>query len=132
MAKNGQVALVRRGNDALARRMEPLEDFVMPLVDIYETADAFVLKVDMPGVLKDSISVHAEPGMLQIKGTLAQVQNENITVLYSEIHKASYYRKFNIGNGIDADNIQAQFDDGVLTVALPKNETMRAREIPIK
>jgi HSP20 family protein len=132
MAKNGQVALVRRGNDALARRMEPLEDFVMPLVDIYETADAFVLKVDMPGVLKESISVHAEPGTLQIKGTLAHVQNENITVLYSEIHKASYYRKFNIGNGIDADTIQAQFDDGVLTVALPKNETMRAREIPIK
>ncbi len=132
MTKNGQVALVRRENDALAKRMEPLEEFVMPAVDIFETAEAFILMSDMPGVLKKSISVQAEAGMLQITGTIVQVQNENVNLLYSEICKANYFRKFTIGNGIDVDNIQAKFDDGVLTVVLPKNETMRVREIPIK
>jgi HSP20 family protein len=112
--------------------MDPLEEFVMPLVDIYETGESFVLKVDLPGVMKESINILAEPGALQIKGTINQVQSENVTVIYSEIRKISFFRKFNIGNGINADTIEAQFDDGVLTVVLPKNESMRAREIPIK
>ncbi len=132
MAKNGQVTVVQRGNDALARKMEPLEDFVMPAVDIYENADAFVLKVDLPGVPKESITIHGESGMLRIKGTVAREYKENVNLLYSEIRKASYFRKFNIGNGIDADRIDARFDNGVLTVLLPKKESMRVREIPIK
>ncbi len=132
MTKNGQVALVRRGQDALAKRMDPLEGFVMPLVDIYETGESFVLKMDLPGVQKESINILAEPGALQIKGTINQVQSENVTLIYSEIKKINFFRKFNIGNGINADDIEAYFDDGVLTVVLPKNESMRVREIPIK
>lgn len=132
MTKNGEVALVRKGNDALARRMEPLEDFVTPAADVFETQDAFVLKVDMPGVRKESISVQIEPGELQIKGLIDQLYRETSNLVYSEIRKASFYRKFNVGNGIDADKIQANFDNGVLTVTLQKNESIKVREIPIK
>jgi HSP20 family protein len=132
MTKNGQVALVRRSQDALAKRMGPLEEFIMPLVDIYETGESFVLKVDLPGVQKESINILAEPGSLQIKGTITHVSDEYVKVLYSEIRKINFFRKFNIGNGINADTIEANFDDGVLTVVLPKNESMRVREIPIK
>ncbi len=132
MTKNGEVALVRKGNDALARRMEPLEDFVTPAADIFETPDAFVLKVDMPGVQKESISVQVEPGELQIKGIIDQLYKEPANLVYSEIRKASFYRKFNVGNGIDADKIHATFDNGVLTITLQKNESIKVREIPIK
>jgi HSP20 family protein len=132
MTQNGKVALVRRGNVALAKRMESLEEYMMPAVDIYETPDAFVLKADMPGVLKESISICAEPGVLHIKGTITQMLGEDVNVLYSEIRKSNYFRKFNIGNGIDGDNIEASVNDGVLTILLPKNESMRVREIPIK
>ncbi len=132
MTKNGEVALVRKASDALARRMEPLEDFVTPAADIFETPDAFVLKVDMPGVQKESISVQIEPGELQIKGLIDQLYKEPANLVYSEIRKASFYRRFNVGNGIDADKIHASFDDGVLTVILQKNESIKVREIPIK
>lgn len=132
MAKNGQVALIRKAQDALAKRMEPLQDSVMPAADIFETSDAFILKVDMPGAMKDSIGVQAESGKLQIKGAVANVQEENVKLLYSEMYRANYFRTFNIGNGIDAENIEAHYDDGVLTMVLPKNESMRVREIPIK
>jgi HSP20 family protein len=132
MTKNGEVALVRRGNDALARKMEPLEDFVTPAADIYETPDTFVLKIDMPGVQKDSISVQIEPGELRIKGLIDQLYREPANLVYSEIRKASFYRKFNVGSGIDVDKIHANFDDGVLTVTLQKNESIKVREIPIK
>ncbi|HEY6952111.1 MAG TPA: Hsp20/alpha crystallin family protein [Bacteroidota bacterium] len=132
MTKNGEVALVRKGNDSLARRMEPLEDYVMPVADIYETADAYVVRVDMPGVSKESISISLEPGQLQIRGLIGQFHNEGSNVLYSEIAKANFYRKFNVGNGIDADAIRASVENGVLTVTLPKNDLTRVREIPIK
>ncbi len=132
MTKNGEVALVRKGSDALARRMEPLEDFVTPAADIYETPDAFVLKVDMPGVQKDSISVLIEPGELQIKGLIDQLYKESSNLVYSEIRKASFYRRFNVGNGIDADRIHADFDNGVLTITLQKNDSIKVREIPVK
>lgn len=132
MAKNGQVALVRRAQDALARTMEPLQDSVLPAADIYETADAFILKVDMPGAMKDSIGVQAASGRLQIKGAVASVRKENVKLLYSEMCRANYFRTFNISNGIDAENIEAHYDDGVLTLVLPKNESTRVKEIPIK
>jgi HSP20 family protein len=132
MTKNGEVALIRRGSDALARRMEPLEGFMTPAVDIFETSEAFVLKIDMPGVQKESISIQVEPGILQVKGLIAQLYKETTNLVFSEIRKASFYRRFNIGSGIDVDNILANFENGVLTVTLHKHESIRAREIPIK
>ena len=132
MTKNGEVALVRKGNDSLAKRMDPLEDFVMPAADIYETADAYVVRVDLPGSQKESISISLEPGQLQIKGLVGQFHNDGSNVLYSEIPKANFFRKFNVGNGIDADAIRASVENGVLTVTMPKNDLMRVREIPIK
>ncbi len=132
MTKNGEVALVRKGNDAIARRMEPLEDFVTPAADIFETPAAFVLKVDLPGVEKDSISVLVEPEQLTVKGLIGQLYKETNNLVYSEIRKASFYRKFRVGGGVDHDQIQAGFQDGVLTLTLPKNEAVRVREIPIK
>lgn len=132
MTKNGEVALARKGNDALARRMEPLEDFVTPAADIFETSESFVLKVDMPGVQKESISVLIEPGQLQIKGLIDQLYKESTNLVYSEIQKASFYRRFNVGNGIDAEKVHANFVDGVLTITLQKNESTKVREIPIK
>lgn len=132
MAQNGQVALIRRVNDSLARRMGPLQDFVIPAADIYETGDAFILKVDMPGVQKESISLNIELGKILVKGLQASTVKERTDLLFSEIRKANYFREFNIGNGIDPDKIQANFENGVLSVTLHKNESMRAREIPIK
>lgn len=132
MTKNSEVALVRKGNDALARKMEPLEDFVTPAADIFETSEAFVLKIDMPGVKKESVSVQVEPGQLQVKGLISQLYKESSNLVFSEIQKASFYRRFNIGSGIDTENVHASFEDGVLTVLLQKNESTRLREIPIK
>ncbi len=132
MTKNGEVALVRKGNDSIARRMEPLEDFVTPAADIFETVAAFVLKVDLPGVEKDSISVLVEPEQLTVKGLIGQLYKESANLVYSEIRKASFYRKFRIGSDVDQNQIQASFQDGVLTLVLPKNESIRVREIPIR
>jgi len=132
MDTNNTGDLIRRPSSALAKRPEPLEPPVTPVADIYETADAFVIKLDMPGAVKDSISVIIEPGILAVKGKVDSHHHENGKLVYSEIGSRSYSRRFNLGDGIDSGNIEAQFENGVLGVTIPKTESLKAREIKIQ
>jgi len=131
MDTNNTGDLIRRPISALARRPEPLEPPVTPVADIYETADAFVIRLDMPGAVKDSISVIVEPGILAIKGKVDMGHRENSKLVYSEIGERSYSRTFNLGDGVDTDHIEAQFENGVLGITIPKTESLKAREIKI-
>jgi len=122
----------RRQTTALARRPEPLATLVTPVADIYETADNFTIKLDMPGVPKESVSVTAEPGRLAAKGEVVDQHPEGGTLLFSEIGRKSYVREFNLGEGVDHNNIQAEMVDGVLVITVPKSNAMKAREIIIR
>ena len=128
--RNGELA--RRPSSALAKRPEPLDPPVAPVADIYETADAFVVKLDMPGAVKDSISVRVEPGLLAVRGRVAGHHRGDADLLFSEIVRKSYFRIFNLGEGVDRNNIQAVFQEGVLEISIPKTDDMKAREIQIK
>lgn len=111
-------------------RYELSERVVPPVTDIYETADAFVVKLDLPGATKESIKLQVEPRKLVVQSSIATTDSMNL--LYSEIGRKRYYREFNIGDGINIDGIQATYEDGVLTITLPKTEEMKAREIKIQ
>lgn len=102
-----------------------------PDADIYETEEAFVVKLDMPGAQKDSLNLLLESKRLIIRGEVSGQFQEQGRILYCEILKKKYYREFNLGNGIQMEKIVAQFDGGVLTVTLPKNEEVKSREIHI-
>lgn len=131
MDTNDTGDLIRRPSTALAIRPEPVEPPVSPVADIYETSDAFVIKLDMPGAVKDSISVTVEQGNLAVKGKVESYHREVGKLVYSEIGKRSYARTFNLGGGIDIGNIEAQFENGVLGITLPKAESLKAHEIKI-
>jgi HSP20 family protein len=122
----------RRQTNALAKRLDPLATLVTPVADIYETADNFTIKLDMPGVPKESVSVTAEPGRLAAKGEVVAQHLEGGTLLFSEIGRKSYVREFNLGEGVDHNNVQAQMQDGVLVITVPKSDAMKAREIIIR
>lgn len=122
----------RRPTSALAKRPETVETLVTPVADIYETADAFTIKLDMPGTVKDSISVSVEPGYLAAKGVVAPYHREGSTLLLSELGRKSYFREFNLGEGVNHNNIQAQFEDGVLVITIPKTDDMKAHDIQIR
>lgn len=132
MGENTERSLVKVGTMSLAKRMDPLEEYVAPAADIVETSNAFMVKLDVPGIPKESISVNVLPDRLQVKGLAQKLHRENANVLLSEIPNMNYYREFNLGNGIDPERIEAYHQDGVLSIILPKNASMIAREIPIK
>jgi len=132
MENNKNVALTRAGSSALMKKVEEPEVIVTPVADIFETADAFVVKLDMPGVSKETISLNVDPKLLTVRGKIVPFQKEPVKMLFSEIEKKSYMREFNLGTGIKLDEIDAQYEDGVLIITLPKTDEVKAREIQIR
>ena len=128
--ENNNNALMPRSSSAITKHQQ--ERTVEPVADIYETNDAFVVKLDMPGSFKEGIKLSIEPDRLSVRGAVNLLFNDKGNVTFSEIGWKSYYREFNLGNGVNHENIEAQFEDGVLTITLPKAENVKAREITIK
>jgi len=131
--ENGKnAALVRTGSGALMKIPEEPERIVVPAADIFESADAFVIKLDMPGVEKESMSVMVDSARIVLRGSVKPVQKEQSQILYSEIGKKKYQREFNLGSGLNLDQVDAQIQNGVLTITLPKAEEAKARVIPLQ
>lgn len=131
MGKNN-VALTRRGTSALARRVEPINSYVTPVADIYETGDAYVVKLDLPGATKEAINISVDQTMLSVRASLSPLHRENAQMLFNEIGVKNYFREFRLGDGIDRTKIRAEFLNGVLTITLPKVESLRAKEIRVQ
>jgi HSP20 family protein len=107
------------------------ERVLVPLTDIYHTADEYTLKLEMPGVAKDKLDVTIEDNELEIRGRVDQYAPEQKELKYSEFSQHPYYRKFTVGNDIDKEKITASFEDGVLTLKLQKSEAVKPRKINI-
>jgi HSP20 family protein len=102
-----------------------------PAADIYETDDAYVLMLDMPGATKESISVSMDKSLLTIRGTAEMLRYDDARLHYNEIRGGVYERSFNLTEGIDRNSVEAHFENGVLTVKLLKKEEVKPRTIPI-
>jgi HSP20 family protein len=112
--------------------MEPAAGVVTPVADVYETGEAFVVKLDMPGVTKESITLSVDPQYLSVRASLTNTHGENARFLLNEMGAKQYVREFKLGEGIDHRTVQAEFLNGVLTITLPKTDAFRAKEIHIQ
>lgn len=106
-------------------------DFAAPAADIYETPDAYVLLLDLPGAVKESISVKLDNRNLIVKASLETIHTEGGTVLHRELERSGYYREFTIGEGIDRNTVDARYEHGVLSIKLFKSEDLKPRTITI-
>lgn len=105
--------------------------FVAPDVNIYETSDGYVLQAEMPGVTKDGLEITLENHALTFVGRRNHTE-ANGQVLYRESRAANYRRAFELDPAIDTEKITATMDQGVLTVQLPKAESVKPRKIEIQ
>ena len=128
IGKNG-IALAVRPGAALMKRPE---QYVTPWTDIFETREAFILRVDMPGASKESVRIFVDKDLLTVRGTIGEIHRAGAQILVREIVKTNYYRIFNLGQGVNNEGIEAEFAEGVLTVHVPKTEQTKTREIPIQ
>lgn len=109
----------------------PKHHQAMPLTDVYETADAYTLKLEMPGTEKEQLSVTLEDNELEISTTGSTEEKSNESKTYREFALEGYYRKFRLGNDIDRNSINAGLENGILTVTLNKAEEVKPKKIAI-
>lgn len=104
--------------------------YLTPLANVLETKDAYVLEAELPGVSKDGLEVSVENGELTIVGRRASKTLPGRAV-YRESRSLDFRRTFEIDSSIDAAHIQAKLDQGVLTLTLPKSESVKPRKIAV-
>jgi HSP20 family protein len=102
-------------------------------VDMYETDDNVVLKTAIPGVKAEDISVSVTGDTLTIKAESKEeeeVKRENY--LRRERRFGSYCRSVTLPGGLEADKADADYNDGILTLTLPKAEEVKPKSIAVK
>lgn len=105
----------------------------LPAVDLYEEKNHYVVKVDVPGVRKEDLSLSLSEDILTIKGERKQeneVKKENF--FRHEGVYGAFHRAVHIPGSVKPDSVTADYADGVLKVVLPKAEEEKTKEIKIK
>lgn len=103
-----------------------------PLVDIYETDGGVVIRVDLPGVKKENVSVEIKETILTIKGERVEECNiEKENYLRKERCCGHFQRAFNIQYIVSPDQIKARMKEGVLEVEVPKPQEEAAQKIKV-
>ena len=105
----------------------------MPLTDITENKDSYVLELDIPGVPKENVKISYTNGQLSISGDRSQEKESKDKNYYRmERSYGKFFRSFNLPQEIKEDGIEAKFKDGQLTITVPKAEKVKPKEIAIK
>jgi len=104
-----------------------------PPCDVIEDKDGIKIVAELPGVQRDDVKLSLENDILTIRGEKKQVVEEKADKIHRyERTYGTFQRVFSLPNTVDGDRVQATFENGVLTVILPKVERARPREIPVK
>lgn len=105
-----------------------------PAVSVSEVADDLVLTAELPGMSEEDISIELEDGVLTISGEKKEVvaeENQEPRHIVRERRFGAFRRTFTLPRTVDGANIGAAFDNGVLTVTLPKAAEAKSRKIEI-
>ena len=104
-----------------------------PAVDIYETENELVLKADLPDVNQKDIDVRVENQTLTIAGTRNFEKHEESKGFHRiERSYGNFVRSFAVPNTFDTETVSAGYQNGVLTVKLPKKEAAKPRQIKVE
>lgn len=116
---------------APAPQKRETEVYLRPPADIFEDAEGITLQLDLPGVAKDRLNVHADRSTLVIEGEVKIDLPQDMEALHAEVQSTHYYRSFALSGELDTEKTQANLKDGVLTVTIPKRAELKPRRIQI-
>jgi HSP20 family protein len=101
--------------------------------DIRETADAFVVKVAMPGVMPEDVSVSVLENTLTIQGESRSEPPPKEEHYYQREHRfGRFSRSFTLPAAVQSDKADAALEHGILTLTLPKAQEAKAKQIPVR
>ncbi len=105
----------------------------VPAVDIAEDNKEYVIKAELPDVRREEVKVSVENGLLTISGE-RKFEKEEKDKKYHRVERAYGYfsRSFSLPDAADAEQVKAEYKDGVLQVHVPKSESKKAKRIEVK
>jgi len=128
---NEKTALQPRESGALQTERET-QATLLPPVDIFEDDRGITLKADLPGVAKERLSIQVDKDVLTIEGEAEIEMPEGMEALYADLRSTHFRRSFTLSRELQADRIEAEMHDGVLTLKVPTREELQPRRIEVK
>lgn len=108
------------------------EPAYVPPFDVRETKDAYLFKADLPGIKEQDLEISVTGSRLTVSGKReAENVEESDRCYCSERSYGSFTRSFTLPEGINADQIQAEFKDGVLSIHVPKSPETQPKRISV-
>ena len=106
--------------------------WAVPL-DVVQDGDSIVIHGTLPGVKAEEISVTIDDGVLEIKAeSKTDHEEQNGNYLIRERRAGTFHRVLRLPDSVDADKAETRYEDGVLTVRLPKVEARKAKVLEVK
>jgi len=103
-----------------------------PSVDIYENENALILTAEIPGIDEKDIEIKIENSTLTLKGD-RKFEKETKEENFHRIERAygSFYRSFTLPHNIDQDKIEAEHENGILKITMPKKGELKQRKVKV-
>jgi HSP20 family protein len=104
-----------------------------PRTDLVETEDSYRLHLDVPGLSKDDLTINYKDNQLTVSGERTSDRtDEGEEYVRVERSFGQFYRAFSLPRTVNAGDIRASYENGVLTITVPKSEQEKSRQIEIQ
>lgn len=119
---------------AALKRRNGLHEFAFsPSCDVVEDGHNYVLKFDLPGVPKEMVSVEVDKDQLTVRAERKEEKKHEDKKKYlSEMFYGAYSRSFTLPGPVDEKKVDAKYENGVLTVTVPKTDSHRGKQVLIQ
>jgi HSP20 family protein len=127
-------AMDRLFDDAFTRPVN-LRDggWSVPAVDMYQTDDEVVVRAALPGFKADEVQINVTGDILTLRGEVKQEEEKNDKAWHIREHRwGSFERSIALPTDVKADKAVADFENGILTITLPKAEEVKPKTITVK
>jgi len=104
----------------------------MPVVDIAENDHGFLLKIELPGVREDDVTVKLENRTLTVTGERRPELGEGVRYLLMERAQGKFARVFQLAEGVDPESVEARFKSGVLEIQVGRTAVAQPRIVQVK
>ncbi len=103
-----------------------------PAMNVTESADAFEVTLDAPGMQSDAFDIELKEGVLTVTGKRVVAESDDIKWHRAERRFGSFKRTVGVSDDVDVNRLDAEYKDGVLRIVLPKKEAVKPTKINVR
>ena len=120
-------------DDSFTRPINMSGGSVLPAIDLYQDDEKVVVRAALPGLKAEDVQISVTGDMLTLRGEFKLVNDpKDVTYHLREQHYGAFERSLRLPAEVQTDKSKADFENGVLTISLPKAEAIRPKTISIK